>query len=124
MKHLAAAILLALSAHAMAAEPTQLTAEQHDAACKEAIPKGIVYKDCSYEDRMAAAKVWTAQQMVAGFQKQYDDYLAQEKMIVAAHGSLTDQCAMIGLLKILSLQMKDADKNSQWSGISRMIHCE
>ena len=130
MKHLAAAALLVASMNmnmnmnAMADEPTQLTAEQHDAACKRAIPKGLVFKDCSYEDRLAAAQVKMAKVVADSYRQQYDDYLAQEKMIVASHGSLTDQCAKVALLKTLSLQMKDADKYSMWSNTSKMIHCE
>jgi hypothetical protein len=119
-----AAILLSVNvAHA-----DQLTPEQHDAACKAAIPQGIIYRDCSYEDRLAAAQVGAQAQMAKvtadSYRKQYQDALDSYHMIqdtqtnyaIGSQGR-TDMCAQLVLLKVLSLQMKDAQKYKQWSDV-------
>jgi hypothetical protein len=77
---------------------------------------------------LAAAQVGAQAQMAKvtadSYRKQYQDALDSYHMIqdtqtnyaIGSQGR-TDMCAQLVLLKVLSLQMKDAQKYKQWSDV-------
>lgn len=120
---LAAVAIVAILA-VSASHADQLTPEHIKAACKAAIPQGKVYRECSYEDRMAAAQVKTDQVIAASYQKQYNDALDRYHMVGATYKDFSpgsqgriDMCVQLTQLKVLSMQMKDAEKFKQWSKV-------